>query len=284
MPSLPRSASSPLAGFVLVLALVVPVQAQPSGPLVVPPEAAPSPTRFVHWAYQDAFAFVRGMAEPTTWLYLTGTAAVLYPVARLDGSINPRALAWRDGRLGGYLEWTNHLGGPRMTLPVATVAVATLFTDDTRLQDAAFTSLESLLAAGAVSYGLKFAFGRARPKAGAGPYRFDPFSGHTSFPSGHSTTAFAVLTPWVFYYPGPVTYGLFALGTGTAVARLARNKHWTTDVIAGSGIGVLMGYWLTRRHQGRPGFRALPDRLSIRPAVTPNGAYVTLKLSLDRSR
>lgn len=261
-----------LLGLVLLVLLAVPA----------PPAAAqPSddPGRFVRWAYQDAAAFLRGAAQPQHWLYAASAVGVLFPLSQFDEPIHPRAQTWRYGGLSGYLEWTNHLGGPRMTVPVAAVAAASLLTDNTRFQDAAFTSLEALLAAGAVSYGLKYAFGRVRPREEQGAFAFQPFSGHTSFPSGHATTAFAVLTPWVLYYPNAATYGLFALSTGTAVARLARNKHWTTDVLAGSSIGFLMGYWLTRRHQTQQG-EAIPRRLHITPSIGPDALHLSLRFDL----
>jgi membrane-associated phospholipid phosphatase len=172
-----------------------------------------------------------------------------------------------------------------MTLPAATLAAVSLFSSNTRFQDAAFTSLETLLAAGAVSYGLKYAFGRHRPADAPGPFTFAPFSGHSSFPSGHATTAFAVLTPWVLYYPNLATYSLFAVSTGTAVARLAHNEHWATDVLAGSAVGFLMGYWLTKRHQAQTAGRPfdMPDRLSVRPALSPNGIHLAVRVTLSRS-
>ena len=186
----------------------------------------------------------------------------------VDQSVDYKVKLSNDA-FGTYLNWTNKLGGPEMNLPVVGVFAATLLTDNTRLQDAAFTSLQSMLYAGALSYGLKYTFGRARPHELQGPFRFTPLSGHSSFPSGHTVTAFAVLTPWVLYYPHPATYTLYALATGTAISRVARDKHWATDVLAGGTIGFLTAYWLTKRHQGRPvgGLQVTPvlahDRLSL---------------------
>jgi membrane-associated phospholipid phosphatase len=109
--------------------------------------------------------------------------------------------------------------------------------------------MQSLLYAGLVTIGLKTAFGRARPESGLHSQYFDPFSGSTSFPSGHTTAAFAIVTPWVLYYPGPISYSLFALSTGTAVARIARDKHWPTDVVAGAAIGFFTARFLSNKHQ-----------------------------------
>jgi membrane-associated phospholipid phosphatase len=229
--------------------------------------------RFLRWGYQDALSLA-GMAGPRTPLYLAGTGALLLQVSRNDPGTNPWLQRADRGAFGQFLDFSNHFGGPNMNLPVAALFVVSLGTRNQRFQDAAFTSLQSMLYAGAISYGLKYAFGRSRPYDEAGPGQFRPFSGRTSFPSGHTTTAFAVLTPWVLYYPHPVTYGLFGVATGTAMARLARDKHWLSDVVAGGMLGYLTAYWLTRQHQGRTA------RLHITPSLSPDALSLAFRMEL----
>lgn len=75
-------------------------------------------------------------------------------------------------------------------------------------------------------------------------------SGYNSFPSGHTTTAFAAaefmrqeyknVSPW---------YGIagYAAATATGILRLYNNKHWVSDVVAGAGFGIVstkLSYWL----------------------------------------
>ena len=55
--------------------------------------------------------------------------------------------------------------------------------------------------------------------------------------------------PWVFYYPGPVTYAMAGVATGTAIARIQRQKHWLTDVLGAAAISTFMSHYLVRRHQ-----------------------------------
>lgn len=84
--------------------------------------------------------------------------------------------------------------------------------------------------------------GRARPfqDQDRDGLDFAPFSSQTSFPSGHTAAAFAVATTlgdaagstWA-------RAGLYGLATGTAWARLAEEKHWLSDVVAGAALGVL---------------------------------------------
>ncbi len=228
--------------------------------------------RFVDWVGGDAKALVQSV-DARDAAYVAGGAAVLIPLSRFDERINPEIQESYRGNLARFLDFTNELGSPKVVAPLVAVFGASLLTDDTKLQDAAFTSMQSLLYAGLVTYGLKYTVGRMRPYEGNGSNRFLPLSGHNSFPSGHTTVAFAIVTPWVVYYPHPVTYGLFALSAGTAVARLAHNAHWATDVAAGAAIGTVTGYWLTKRHQG------LQRGASLTPTAGPDALGFTLNVT-----
>jgi membrane-associated phospholipid phosphatase len=240
---LKSSSTSRLFCLVFACCLVLPVQAQDEQ----------SKARFLNWLHEDAVGMVQDGTSLKTLGFAAGTAAMLIPLSSLDERIAPEVQVHAQSSFHSFLNTVNHLGGPKAIVPVAGIFAASLATDNSRFQDAAFTSLQSLVYAGAISYGLKYTVGRSRPHQDEGAHTFNPFSGNASFPSGHTTTAFAIVTPWVLYYPHPVTYGLFALSTGTAIARIARDAHWTTDVLAGAAIGFTTAYYLTKRHGGLSG-------------------------------
>lgn len=96
----------------------------------------------------------------------------------------------------------------------------------------ATTAMANVVMAGS-TYALKHTVSEARPDR----------SDHHSFPSGHTATAFAAatvlhreygltLSPWI-------SAGGYAVATGTGMLRVAHNRHWAGDVMAGAGIGVL---------------------------------------------
>jgi PAP2 superfamily len=75
-------------------------------------------------------------------------------------------------------------------------------------------------------------------------------SANNSFPSGHTTSAFNHATLLFFEYKDSnIWYAssgyLFAASTG--ILRIANNRHWSGDVLAGAGIGIAIGtivsYW-----------------------------------------
>jgi membrane-associated phospholipid phosphatase len=238
--------------------------------------SAQSESRFARWAYQDAFGLVTAVGRNTATFVASGIP-IASSIMIVDRPVRHQvqvAYGEQSG-IATFLDVTNHLGGSRMKYPVAALFVVSLASDDSKFQDAAFTSLQSLAYAGGITAGLKAVAGRSRPEDLGGAYRFNPFGGDHSFPSGHTTAAFAILTPWVLYYPSKATYGLFALASGTAVARIALDKHWPSDVIAGGLIGFTTARFLTRRHLGSSrSFR-------VTPSVLPDAVSMTVTVNLN---
>lgn len=112
----------------------------------------------------------------------------------------------------------------------------------------AVLAAESFLAANAAGTIVKYSAGRARPYAGDGKRRFTPFrfkSARTSFPSGHTTSAFAVASVFARRFASPaVGITAYALAAGTALQRVYDDKHWASDVFAGAALGTAVGRWV----------------------------------------
>src|SRR5205823_12283913 len=101
--------------------------------------------------------------------------------------------------------------------------------------------------------------------ASSNPLRFDiDDQGGTvasaSFPSGHTTIAFALagagaeeLTQQ--HVPGRrfITPALYATATGVGMARVYGRAHWASDVVAGAAIGMLTSRTLVRTAHAHPG-------------------------------
>lgn len=128
------------------------------------------------------------------------------------------------------------------------------------------------LAAGAVSFAIKEAAGRARPDESASPSRFEPFSGHDAFPSGHATVAFAIAAsldtearaPWL----RAIVYPAAAL---TAWSRVRDRRHWPSDVVAGAALGGWCAHRADLFAQ-----RRFPRGLAIAVLPRRDGARVTV--------
>jgi membrane-associated phospholipid phosphatase len=109
---------------------------------------------------------------------------------------------------------------------------------------------------------------------------------YRSFPSGHTTSAFAAAaavssetsrwwpgTRWVI---GPILYAGAAL---TGVSRMYNNRHWMSDVLAGAGVGTFAGLKVVRYHHSHPGNRL--DRWLLKGSLSPApGGGQTLQWSI----
>ena len=111
-------------------------------------------------------------------------------------------------------------------------------------------ALKSGLLAGASAVILKSIIGRERP-AGDNAFKFHPFNFKdktNSFPSGHTTLAFAVASSFAREIKGNWDdVGFYSLATLTAYARMHDDRHWMSDVVFGAGIGILSARFIHRR-------------------------------------
>ncbi|MBB6669819.1 phosphatase PAP2 family protein [Cohnella nanjingensis] len=68
-----------------------------------------------------------------------------------------------------------------------------------------------------------------------------------SFPSGHTTAAFAMLTPWMAAEPLLIPL-LLPLGIGVALSRVYFGLHYPSDTVAGAMLGsataLLVATWI----------------------------------------
>ena len=109
----------------------------------------------------------------------------------------------------------------------------------------ALASVEAGLTSAAMAEVIKLAVDRSRPAEGRGAGDFGHESrSDSSFPSLHTSIAWAVLTPIAQHYDAPWLYGVAAL---TNVARTDGRHHWLSDTVAGSVLGYVVGDWFGKR-------------------------------------
>ncbi len=113
---------------------------------------------------------------------------------------------------------------------------------------------------------LKMTVGRARPYMNLGPGNFHVFVGsktdYNSFPSGHSTSAFALSTVMARHAHTTGLKILAYIPAGfTLFSRIYQDKHWVSDELIGAAIGYFVGNWVVDLHEAR--------RHKIHVAVVP---------------
>ena len=132
----------------------------------------------------------------------------------------------------------------------------------------------SLIATGIITTSLKYSVGRYRPDETAATWYAQPFSGHISFPSGHTTQAFALAAVISGHYSQPwVRVTSFAIAGCVGLARIQLNKHYASDVVLGALVGTAVGGTIVTLNEHRRKEQEAPRRLrvSITPLVLPKG-------------
>ncbi len=108
---------------------------------------------------------------------------------------------------------------------------------------------KTLLYAGLLTSALKTAIGRARPYSDRGPFFFEPFEAEDdrlSFPSGHTTVAFAISTVLAKQFDNSLlSVVLYTVAGLTGISRIVRGQHWLSDVLASAVLAYGTGRFVT---------------------------------------
>jgi len=102
-------------------------------------------------------------------------------------------------------------------------------------------------------------------------------SAYNSFPSGHTAQAFLAANFLRHEYGDKsVWYSIagYALATSVGIFRIANNRHWVSDVLAGAGIGMLSSELAYATHKYR--WNRKKQNLSILPTFTGSEAGIYL--------
>jgi len=147
--------------------------------------------------------------------------------------------------------------------------------------------MRAVLVSGAITAVAKGTVGRARPFAAPGdPDVFSPGHGFTnasfaSFPSGHTSAAFATATvlarelnvahPSSRWWVNPL---LFGGATFVGYSRVYQRQHWPSDVIAGAALGTITGYEVVSHARGDRSHIGLPFLSHLSVAPSAHGAAI----------
>ena len=152
---------------------------------------------------------------------------------------------------------------------------------------------EAVALSGTVTAVVKGFAGRSRPYVSGDTNAHDfglgrGFRGgqYASFPSGHTSAAFAaasVVTSesqrWWPHRTWLVGTAMYGGATLVAVSRMYNNAHWASDVAVGAAIGTFSGIKVVRYSHGHP--RNVIDRILLSSFAAPTAGGVVVGASLD---
>jgi membrane-associated phospholipid phosphatase len=119
--------------------------------------------------------------------------------------------------------------------------------------------LRAQLVSGIITDGLKLATNRTRPDGGK-----------HSFPSGHTSTAFASASVLQEHFGWKVGLPSYVVATYVASSRMALNRHYVSDVVFAAGIGIAAGRATT--------FHVHERTIRVAPAVTRTSAAINVSI------
>lgn len=215
------------------------------------------------------------------------TAATAFLIAG-DENIRDGVKGFADDRpwIGDAASAVTTMGGPGAWATAGAFYGAGLLFKDERARETGILAASAMLQTFLVGNAVKGLTGRQRPFYAdgedhwSGPIglvkRYDPDTQgkYVSFPSGHTSTAFALATvialqyrdePWV-----PVL--AYTVAGSVGLSRMALDRHWASDVLVGAVLGHAIARLVVRGHERR-------RRLVAALACSPRG--VALGLSWD---
>ncbi len=147
-----------------------------------------------------------------------------------------------------------NLGAQFEIIPLAAIATTGFIFDNEKLRTTTALAFQSYATATLWSTLFKELSGRNRPanfdpnsplnsSDFHGPFYKLPYSDNSSFPSGHTTLAFAAATVYAKEYKDIPLVPVISYSIATLIgfSRITENRHWATDVIAGGLLGFACG-------------------------------------------
>lgn len=101
----------------------------------------------------------------------------------------------------------------------------------------------------------------------------------TSFPSGHTTTAFAFASVVGIHHPWYIGTPAYLLASFVGFSRVNDNKHYVHDVLAGATIGTAFGYGVYYANKDRYDLGNRSSDFQLAPLFGPKTAGLTLTFS-----
>ena len=194
------------------------------------------------------------------WRTVGAVALVGGTLFLIDEPTQRYALRVRDSSatVRNVSKYVTRFGGPYEAYILAGLGAYGFIFNNEKIKTTTLLATQAYITGAAMESFLKLLSGRQRPyyynprEIEAEPKFHGPLSsgkdiyGHkinSSFPSGHTTVAFAVATVFAMEYKDRPLVPLISYSAATLIglSRITENKHWITDVFFGGVLGYFTG-------------------------------------------
>lgn len=274
-----------------------PTLAQTTGPQEPPPEVRLSVFDRVGMNLVESFTDINILWHG---LGLVGTVALIDSGA--DDAV--QRWFWKGNRIFGqdFSEAALWAGNLTPVLIPAAITLAGLAVSDDEAASGGMVALQAVALTGLTTTLMKVMTGRPLPAKGGDvsldgsgflqrsdqATDFRPFGGALAWPSGHTSSHFALASALVAFYPDEewLPWVLYPLAAVIGVAMIEGDHHWTSDVVAGAFLGHSIGWTVgsnmrrrfddeKARRQGRKP-RPRERKLRLTTAVSQGAMLVVL--------
>jgi membrane-associated phospholipid phosphatase len=200
-----------------------------------------------------------------------------------DKPIQKFALRIRNNSasLRNVSKYVTNFGGPYEVYTLAGLGAFGFIFKNEKMKTTTLLASQSYITGALVESVIKFATGRQRPYitdstiVQASPTFHGPFyktqrdaNGkklNSSFPSGHTTVAFAAATVYAMEYRNKPLVSILAYSAASLIgmSRITENKHWATDVVVGAAIGYLTGRLVVNNYHRYARLKAPENKISF---------------------
>jgi membrane-associated phospholipid phosphatase len=232
------------------------------------------------------------------WGYLAIGAGTFAALTLVDKPIQQRALRWRteNGTVRNISSQVTEFGGLYEGYTLAAIGLYGIVFKKRKMQTTALLATQAYIVGATVMQTVKYVTGRTRPSyyspnTIATPTFLGPFNEmrdyrgrriSSSFPSGHTTVAFAAATVFAREYSDRkwVPIVAYTAASLVGISRVTENKHWTSDVVIGAALGYLTGRLVVNnyhryakikqpgRDKGKVSFQLFSNFGQLMPGVT----------------
>lgn len=183
--------------------------------------------------------------ESDDWIKLSASIGLSGLAMLVDEDVKEFSQSHKTEFLNTIFKIDDYYHSELMAASIVALYTYALIDKNNKVRNLSLRLAEATVYGSLINMSIKFVGGRSRPFYTESAFDFNPFKMNfeqTSFPSGHSTLAFAYSSVMAKEYNNFFwKFGWYSIAVMTAYARVYNNEHWFSDIIFGSAIGLFVG-------------------------------------------
>ena len=237
-------------------------------------------------------------AKPRDWTRTAIVAGIMGGILLADKPINRFAVDLRDKSpaVVNTSKYVTRFGGPYEVYTLASFAAYGFIFKSEKMKTTTLLATQAYITSAIIFEAAKFISGRQRPyyydpktntnsPTWHGPfYQFNKDANgnkpnsyaYTSFPSGHTTLAFAAATVYAMEYSNHKIVPVLSYSVASLIglSRITENKHWASDVFIGGVLGHLIGRQVVNNYHRYAKLKAAQPRMKkVRNSISFSPQY-----------